>query len=135
MRKPETALPIAILLCFSCFTSAFAQSPSKASTSATAGLRIQLDKNGKVLQHTVPSATGHDSAPSSFDANTSGSFTRAVTAPATFTPTLIRTRSGAGTVVRLNGRFRAASQVHIDADGKLHSDCQEVYNTSAGNHN
>ena len=133
MRISETALPIAILLCFSCFTPSYANPSSTASNSTTAGLRIQLDKNGKVLQHTVPIASGRDSA---YDADTSGSSVRAVSAPATtFTPTLVRSRSGAGTVVRLNGRFRAASKVHIDAHGKLQSECTADDSTRGGIHN
>ncbi len=107
--------------------------------STTAGLRVLLDSEGNRVQ---PDSKGNPGvapvatppAKELRDANagveaSAGDFQRAaITAPASDAesegagPQVIK-KGSAGTVVRLNGLFRAGSRAQIGPDGKLQGDC------------
>lgn len=98
----------------------------------TGGLRIQLDENGNRVQpgtKGTPSAApvstpGTGAAPTpSADGLDTGHTRAGVAAPAPVGPQVVSSTEGAGTVVRLNGLFRAGSRASIGADGKLQGEC------------
>ncbi len=128
MTYLKTATVAASLLLFSIAhlqaeTSATLESPA-------AGLRIQIDAHGNRVQHpveVVPPVT-----PATANAPASAALK---SAPAAARPQVVKNSAATGTVVRLNGLFRAGSRATIGADGKLQTDCHvDTAHDAKGDH-